>query len=190
MTKNEALLFFPFKEGEDILDLYEEYLFDYKNYFLSKFPIQKIFTAKAKKMNQMHEAFILLGGEINTPTTFQNIKYEHKENILECFNNYQKIKLDLKSKLYNCNNAMDINSCLKLLFQLEKAYAQNWSISTNLSNVEAIISKEPDPMSLLNAINEFNTLGGYTFNDLNTMKNISPELLINEAKRLSLTLKI
>ena len=61
MTKNEALLFFPLNGEVEIIDLYEEYLFEYKTYFLTKYPIEKVFSAKAKKMNQMHNAFILLG---------------------------------------------------------------------------------------------------------------------------------
>ena len=190
MNKNEALLFFPVTEGENIIDLYEEYLFEYKTYFLTKYPIEKVFRAKAKKMNQMHDAFVLLGGKINKSTSFPSLEYKQKENILECFNYYQTFKNNLKSTLNNCNNAIDINSLLQLLLQLEKAYAENWSISTNLTDIEVIISKEPDPMSLLKAIREFNALGGNTFKDLNTMKNISPDLLINEAKRLSLCRKL
>ena len=190
MTKNEALLFFPLKSEDEIIDLYEEYLFEYKNYFLSKYPIQKVFRAKAKKMNQMHEAFILLGGEINTSTTFPYLEYQQKENILECFNYYQKLKINLKSRLNKCNSAIEINNCIHQLIQLEKEYAENWSVLKNLPDNEVIISKEPDPMSILKAIKEFNKLGGNTFNDLNSMKNISPDLLINEAKRLSLYFKI
>ena len=190
MTKNEALLFFPVIEGEDITDLYDEYLFEYKNYFISKYPIEKVFIAKSKKMNQMHDAFILLGGEISKSTTFFNLEYQQKENILECFNYYQKLKIDLKSRINKTNNALEINNYIHQLIQLEKEFAENWSVLKNLPDNEIIISREPDPMSILKAIKEFNILGGYTFNDLNSMKNISPNLLINEAKRLSLYLKI
>ena len=35
MTKNEALLFFPVNEGEDIIELYDECLFEYKTYLCS-----------------------------------------------------------------------------------------------------------------------------------------------------------
>jgi hypothetical protein len=190
MTKNEALLFFPLKSEDEIIDLYEEYLFEYKTYFLTKYPIEKVFRAKAKKMNQMHEAFILLGGEINTSTTFPYLEYHQKENILECFNYYQKLKINLKSRLNKCNNAIEINNYIYQLIELDKEYAENWSVLKILPENEVIISKEPDPMLILKAIKEFNTLGGNTFNDLNSMKNISPDLLINEAKRLSLYLKI
>jgi hypothetical protein len=190
MRKNEALLFFPLIEGEEIMDLYEEYLFEYKNYFLSKYPIQKVFLAKARKMLQMHDAFIFLGGKTALSTDFDSLEYFQKENILECFNYYQKKKIDLKSNLNNSKNAIEINNSIFQLIQLEKVYAENWSAVTNLPDIEVIISKEPDPMSLLKTIKEFATLGGKTFNDLNSLRNISPDLLINEAKRLSLTLKI
>ncbi len=189
MTKNEALLFFHLNGEDEIIDLYEEYLFEYKTYFLTKYPIEKVFRAKAKKMNQMHDAFILLGGEIIKSTSFSNLEYQQKENILECFNYYQKLKIDLKSKLNKSNNAIEINNYIHQLIQLEKEYAENWSVLKKLPDYEVLISKEPDPMLILKAIKEFNTLGGNTFNDLNTMKNISPDLLINEAKRLSLYLK-
>ena len=189
MTKNEALLFFPVNEGEDIIELYDECLFEYKTYFLTKYPIEKVFRAKANKMNQMHDAFILLGGEISKSSTFPSLEYKQKENILECFNYYQTFKNNLKSRLNKCNNALEINICISQLIQLEKEYAENWSVSKILPDNEVIISKEPDPMLILNAIKEFNLLGGKTFNDLERMKNISPDLLINESKRLSLYLK-
>lgn len=190
MTKNEALLFFPINDGDEIIDLYEKYLFEYKNFFISKYPLEKVFNAKAKKMNQMHDAFTLLGGEIKTSTSFIALEYNQKDNILECFNDYQKTKFNIKTKLNNCTNAIEINYFISQLLQIENTYAKNWLVVKNLSEIDVIISKEPDPMSILNAIKEFNALGGTTFNDLNTMKNISPDLLINEAKRLSLTLKI
>jgi hypothetical protein len=137
----------------------------------------------------MHDAFILLGGEISKSTTFPSLEYKQKENILECFNYYQTFKNNLKSRLNKCNNALEINICISQLIQLEKEYAENWSVSKILPDNEVIISKEPDPMLILNAIKEFNLLGGKNFNDLNRMKNISPDLLINESKRLSLYLK-
>ena len=61
---------------------------------------------------------------------------------------------------------------------------------TDLPDTEIQISNEPDPMSLLSAINEFNTKGGTTFDDINSMRNICPNLLLIEAKRLSLSTKI
>lgn len=189
MTKNEALLFFPLISGDEIIDLYEEYLFEYKQFFLTKYPIEKVFLAKSLKMNKMHNAFIVLGGKTIKSTSISNLEYQQKENILECFNYYQNLKINLKCRLNKCNNAIAINDYIYQLIQLEKKYAENWSASIKISDDKVLISKEPDPMLILKAIREFNILGGKTFNDLKTMKNISPNLLINEAKRLSLYFK-
>ncbi len=191
MTNKEALLFFPLPKDEDIEDFYEELLFEYKQFFISKFPINKVFIAKEKKMLQMHEAYEFLGGEQND-REFLNyeIPLNLPSSIKECFEVYQQNRNLLKNKILKSSSYFEITSLINSLLELQRIYSLKWTIVSHLPDTEIQISNEPDPMALLLAIKEFNSKGGITFDDLNTKRNISPDLLLNEAKRLSLSTKI
>ena len=191
MTKKEALLFFPLPQDEDIEDFYEELLFEYKQFFISKFPINKVFIAKEKKMLQMHEAYLLLGGE-KKYRDFLNfeIPITLPPTIKECFEIYQQNRNLLKSKILKASTFYEITSFINCLLELQHIYNSKWINVSHLPDTEIQISNEPDPMTLILAIKDFNSKGGITFDDLNALRNISPNLLLNEAKRLSLSTKI
>lgn len=191
MTNKEALLFFPLPKDEDIEDFYEELLFEYKQFFISKFPINKVFIAKEKKMLQMQEAYEFLGGKQNGRDFFNyEIPLNLPSSIKECFEVYQQNRNLLKSKILKATSSYEITSFINSLLELQNIYSSKWSNVSHLPDTEIQISNESDPMALLLAIKEFNSKGGITFDDLNTKRNISPDLLLNEAKRLSLSTKI
>ena len=191
MNQKEALLFFPLKNEDEIEDLYEELLFEYKQFFITKFPIKKVFSAKQKKMLQMHDAYLLLGGNSSTlHLSDSNKEINFSNTIRECFQNYQSERNSLKNNILKSSNCNEISFFLDKLFLLQENYTLNWLKVTDLPDTEIQISNEPDPMSLLSAINEFNTKGGTTFDEINSMRNICPNLLLIEAKRLSLSTKI
>lgn len=191
MTVKEALLFFPHNQEDDLLDLYEERLFEYKQFFISKPPIEKVFLAKEKKMMQMHDAFILFqGDEINKIEEIQKNTYAFSENILESFNYYQRIKNQIKNAITNSKSAIELSIYSMELIFIHYSYSEKWIILDDLNKQNILISIEPDPMYILKSILEFNSKGGFLFEDLNTKRNILPEMLINEAKRLSLCRKL
>lgn len=191
MTKEEAILFFPYSEEDDLLDLYDERFFEYKQFFLSKTPIRKVFLAKEKKMQQMYASYLFLSGQTDTQQEeIQFSKYTFTTSILETFNLYQQYRNELKNKILQSNSVIELSATIYNLLQLQTAYYENWSPVEFLEKETITISKEIDPMQLLFAIQEFNKLGGFTFEDLNSKRNISPIMLINEAKRLSLCRKL
>ncbi len=191
MTVKEALLFFPHNQEDDLLDLYEERLFEYKQFFISKPPIEKVFLAKEKKMMQMHDAFILFqGDEINKIEEIKKNTYAFSENILESFNYYQRIKNQIKNAITNSKSAIELSIYSMELIFIHYSYSEKWIILDDLNKQNILISIEPDPMNILKSILEFNSKGGFLFEDLNTKRNILPEMLINEAKRLSLCRKL
>lgn len=191
MTVKEALLFFPHNQEDDLLDLYEERLFEYKQFFISKPLIEKVFLAKEKKMMQMHDAFILFqGDEINKIEEIQKNTYAFSENILESFNYYQRIKNQIKNAITNSKSAIELSIYSMELIFIHYSYSEKWIILDDLNKQNILISIEPDPMNILKSILEFNSKGGFLFEDLNTKRNILPEMLINEAKRLSLCRKL
>jgi hypothetical protein len=190
MNNKEALLFFPLKENDDIEELYEDLLFEYKQFFITKFPLKKVFEAKEKKMIQMQTAYSFLGGKHSEDLEERNDKsYHFPTEIKECFINYQQERNILKNNILRATSAFEICEQIKLLINLQNSYSEKWTVVSNLPDIDIQISIEPDPMSLLKAINEFNLNGGTTFEELNSKGNIAPDLLLKEAKRLYLSTK-
>jgi hypothetical protein len=190
MTNKEALLFFPLNNEDEIEDLYEELLFEYKQFFINKFPLKKVFEAKEKKMLQMQKAYIHLGGEHSVfLSDFIVTNYNFPFSIKESFQLYQKERNILKNNILKSISTIELSFFIHKLLNLQESYTKKWLIVSNLPDTEIQISNEPDPMSLLLAINEFNSKGGITFDELNSKRNILPDLILNEAKRLSLSTK-
>jgi hypothetical protein len=191
MTKKEAFLFFSHTEEDDLYDLYEERLFEYKTFYLTKFPIEKVFLAKEKKMLQMHEAFtIIIEKELPFKKPFFDTIDLTSETILETFNSFQKNKNQLKNQISKSQSALELSKITRKLLETQKTFCDKWKIDGSFEEEKIIYSIEPDPMTTLNSIIEFNSKGGFTFEDLNSKRNILPEMLFNEAKRLSLCRKI
>jgi hypothetical protein len=190
MTQKEALLFFPLTNEAEIEDLYEDLLFEYKQFFINKFPLKKVFEAKEKKMLQMQKAYILLGGKNSAfLSNFIDTNYNFPFSIKESFQLYQKERNILKNNILKSISTIELSFFIHKLLNLQESYTEKWLIVSNLPDTEIQITNEPDPMSLLNAINEFNSKGGITFDELNSKRNILPDLILNEAKRLSLSIK-
>ena len=191
MMKEEAFLFFPHSEDEDIANLYEQRVFEYKQFVLSSPPFRKVFLAKEKKMKQMHAAYSFFSGQHELQQTKSiDASYSISDSILETFNYYQQNLNLLKNKISQSTTVPELSALIHELLQLRSSYYHNWTIKEDFIEKEIAISKEIDPMELLLAIQEFNKLGGFTFDDLNSKRNISPILLIHEAKRLSLCRKL
>ena len=191
MTRGEAAIFFPHNAEDDLYDLYEERLFEYKKFFITNFPIKKVFLAKEKKMLQMHEAYVLINLSshevIETPFF---LKKDSSALLLETFNTFQNKKNELKNKISNATNAIEVSNAILLLLEVQTNYIEKWILDGDFNTENIKYSKEPDPMEVLKSIVEFNKLGGFSFEDLNSKRNILPELLWNEAKRLSLCRKL
>ena len=182
MTTNEAsAILGPY---DDLQDAFELQLFEFKKQLIALAPIQKLIAPKLKKIKQLQEAFLLLGGEMDeiSISTFELVS--PSENILESFIAYQDVRNNFKKLLSQSNSYEEIANFCQYLVAYEKMYASCW-FSNSLDTSE-IVSKEPDPMEVLHAIRTYNTNGGFTFTDLSQNKNNPPEVLIKERNRLSL----
>ena len=182
MTTNEAsAILGPY---DDLQDAFELQLFEFKKQLIALAPIEKLIAPKLKKIKQLQEAFLLLGGEIDeiSISTFELVS--PSENILESFKAYQDFRNNFKKLLSQSNSHEEIANFCQYLVAYEKMYASCWF--TDEVNSSEIVSKEPDPMEVLKAIREYNENGGFTFEDLMFDKNNPPEVLIKERNRLSL----
>lgn len=189
MTKTEASIFFSAQEGDDLHDLFEERLFDFKRFFISNAPLKKVFDSKAQKLKQIHQAYLILSDstEIQQEDSVTNFDFNFSNNILEAFGQKEKIKGQLKNDILKSENVNTILFYAYKLIELQESYNQNWNtIIFTEEPIDVPISKEPDPMELLQAIQEFNKIGGVNYSDMNTLRELVPDTLMKEAKRLYL----
>jgi hypothetical protein len=187
MTENELKIFFPFNENDDLDDLFEERLFEFKQFFIQKTIIPKVFEAKINKLLKIEQAYNIIKNNHQQKFSI-TIKVENsfdiEQNILTVFNRYQIQKNDIKSKLQQSQSTVEIIQNVRALILLNKFYLDKW-VDVPTDN-EIVISRETDPMELLKAIKEFNLKGGVNFVDISEKINICPDILIFESKRLSL----
>lgn len=191
MTKTEALQEFQLDGAfgkDDLIDLYEEKIFEFKQYFLSKTPIFKLFESKISKLEKIGNAYSLL---TNSNVEFNETKLEFNDSQAEILANYlhfQEEKNRIKTKISNSENAFELVSWVKNLLKLEKMNAQHWFSEIEI-DANILVSKEPNPMEILEGIKIFNQNGGTNFDQLKKLENNPPEILIQEMKRLSLLFK-
>lgn len=191
MTKTEALHEFQLDNAfdeDDLIDLYEEKIFEFKQYFLSKTPIFKLFESKLYKLEKIGNAYILL---TNSNVEFTETKLEFNGSQAEILANYlhfQEEKNRIKTKISNSENAFELVSWVKNLLELEKMNAQQWFSEIEI-DANILVSKEPNPMEILEGIKIYQQNGGFNFDQLKKLENNPPEILIQEMKRLSLLFK-
>jgi hypothetical protein len=195
MTKSEALLFFPFDESEEeIEEVYENLLFEYKLFFQSKVPIRKVFSSKIQKLKKMHAAFLVLGGHVESSSLELDLKLKNG-SMLDVFNQYQRLRNSIKVQLLSVENAVELEKTVKQYLLLEEVYRNYWP-QIELDGGEQIsISVEPDSMSLLKALKELEGEQICDFSQLNSkstekIENNSLNIILMETKRLSLLRKM
>ncbi len=195
MTKSEALLFFPFDESEEeIEEVYESLLFEYKLFFQSKVPIRKVFNSKIQKLKKMHEAFLVLGGQIESAIFELDLKLTNG-SMLDLFNQYQRLRNSIKVQLLSVENAVELEKIVNHYLLLEEMYRDYWP-QIELDGEEQIsVSVEPDSMSLLKALKELEGEQICDFSQLHSksaekIENNSLNIILMEAKRLSLLRKM
>lgn len=188
MTVNEANVFFPHEEHDDLFDLFEDRFFEYKQFFLAKTPIRKVFESKLDKLMQMNQAFYFLTEQtINNSDVTELKNIEFSDVVLEAFNQWEIEKGNCKKEIMLSDDAYSLRkSVVNYLFIVDK-YREKWTTDKEIDLDVPQLSKDEDPMEVLFAIKEFNTQGGKVFNDI--LKMNSNSFLLKEMKRLSLLSK-
>ena len=188
MTLSEAQIYFPLisneLDEEDILDIYDQRLFEFKQFFLSKVIVKKVFLAKLDKLKKFEEAFCLIVRQSFIVKQFQPQKITFTDNVLSSFELFEQKKSELKKRIASSENGTILYDLVLNLIQLNDDYAKNWCIGSSLEIAIEGLSKEPDSMELLQAIRVFEQQGGSTYLDILTQKNNLT--LMKEMKRVSL----
>lgn len=164
-------------------DAIDEILFVQKNYFLTKLAVAKLFEPKIKLLNQLEEVAeaFSLKNELNK----KGFLWEENDELLPAYHFYYRLRNQLKQKLLQSPFSGEVAYYAELMCQYQKQYAAQWNVvNSDFTNV--LVSQEPDPMLLLEALRQYQNNGGNSFAQLADKQNNPPEILLNEQKRLSL----
>lgn len=187
MESSEAKLYLPCTDDESLEDVYDQKLFEWKNFFVNRFPIPKLFDKKIEQLKRLQEAYSDLGGSAVIGTIEPETATVFSKNLKESFLKYSEERYALKMRLFTAGSAHELTSLIQALLKLTAAYAAVWENKVlDVSGV--VVSKEPDPMDLLQALNDAESLGVQTVDQVKTLP--ADHLVLNEAKRLSLWVKM
>ncbi len=189
MTESEARLYLPFSDEDDLDEIFEEKLFEQKQFFLPRMPVSKVISSRLDKMQKIEDAFRYFGGEVEPfhPNEIQLQPYA-SENIKEVFSLHELNKNTIKLQLNRALSVEEMRFFLKQWIEITMTYAKKWKLNVISPDAGVKVSNEPDAMFLLDEITKFEQLGFSTFDDLQHLLTDSPLML--EANRLSLWLKL
>lgn len=187
MAISNPLVLLPVNDDNSLQDLYDEKLFEFKQFFSRQLPTTKLFYAKLKKLKQITEAYLELGGEEvfmrGVSVAYQQYNSPDVKSVISIFqsqNNALKLKMNL-SQSYD-----EIEQTAFQMIDNYKRYAECWPLIDIPENQRIKISEELDEMSLLEALSIFNNEDMTSFEEFNLLS--VDNVLYKEAIRLSLWL--
>lgn len=190
MTPKEAALFLKLEDLDDVQDRWEEELFDIKRFFLISTPIPKVFISKLTRLKKYLEAYeVLSGNEIPEATEYmKNEEVSFSDDVELAFHELHKQRTRFKQLIHATDNPYTIECIVKEWLSIEGDYLLKWKFSESKAlEVEVVLSKEPDPMELLEAIKQWKSSADLsTFQQLHTDFSFLPKKLKIEVKRLTL----
>jgi ribosomal silencing factor RsfS len=195
MTKEQADLFFPYSPDDDLEDLWEQRLFEQKQFFLTRPPIRMVWMSRIKKLEKQFQAFLVLTEQEKTEDIVPiQIKNEliFSEYFVAAFHQFHKQRNSYKSELLQAQSYNALVELIERWLSTELEYAKYWIVEESKNNdIEAIRSKEPDPMELLKVLKEAAVLiDSPLIEVLKENYNILPENVKKEVKRLTLLTKV
>ena len=189
MKKADALLYLNIEEGLDPEEAYENQLFSFKQFFLSNVPTTKTCSAKRKRLEKIHQAYIFLSGaeDIFDCKKPELISYNSNE-VARAFRTYQENNNRIKLKISSSRNAKCLGDYAEFLIENLSLYAKHWELDLKGTDEHVLVTKEPDAVEMLKAINAFNDEGYKTFDEIEKLD--AGNCVYRESIRLSLWLKM
>ncbi len=193
MTEKEALLFFPHDPNDDLDDLWEERLFEQKQFFLTRPPIAKVFQARLNKLEKQYKAYLFLSGELDKVKIMNHpeVLYSFPNDVIETFNAYHSSRNIFKHEVLKSSDFNSLRKVIDAWMTLENTYAAQWFYSeSKQDDIDVVQSKEPDPMVILEKLKKARMDKNIkTFDNLQKHFNVLDEVIRKEVKRLTLLKK-
>jgi hypothetical protein len=182
MTEAEARIFLGYEPEDELEDVIEDKMFEFKQFFLSKPIIWSTFKARLDKLAKIKEAIACLGEDelhsaVNLPV------FHSTENIVDAFQSFQQVRNACFLAINRATTCQELEMIIDSLLTSHTTYASLWPDVAFVSST-VILSKEPDPMDLLSGIKSVNLSGIVTFADLAEKLTDQSACVAEESKRL------
>ena len=181
ISEEEAFQILNIENQDDALDAFEDALFEIKQFYITRTPVRKLWEAKYRKLRRLEEA-IAVFEEISVDRIQFELKEMDLQNLRSSVNSYYQQRGELNRAISLVNSVEGLIQLSQSQLDLVKSYASLWT-KVDVSDVttEVLLSKEPDPMDVLKAIEV------ESFEEINGLSSDHP--LRIEAKRLQLWLE-
>ncbi len=187
MDHSLALTLFSLSNGEHPQDKYDEEIFRFKQFFVSKPIVPKLFLKKINEMMLMHKAAVFLYAdvEIGELSEKESFDPEFCGNWKSDYNLLQLMRTRFKQKVMSATDAPTIEQVVIEWLENEIQYIKDYSAVFKGEEFQSVIvSKEPDPMVLLAEMDALKV--DDSIQNLTLCRKELSELLQNELKRLNL----
>lgn len=176
---------FTLEELQAIRAGIKEEVFEIKQFIISKAPIYKLYSSRIARISELAQIQKdLFPNDVIQPTVSPEIKSFEGNELRSIFNTYFSNKNVLKQKFFAAKSLDEMADLMEKMCQNEKTFADLFVIPSMEEG--KIVSKELDPMDILNSIGEAEEKGICTIEDVKNAVNELPYILNGEIKRLLL----
>jgi hypothetical protein len=183
-------LFFPYNDGDDLEDLYEELLFEDKQFFTNIAVVPSVLRARLEKIKKREEAYRRITGSLSSGKSIElNLLNENSFDLLQNYSSFQQDRSIIMQHLFHASDCNQLVEIINQFIDRYLCYLKSWKLEDLGETNEILISKELDPSELFKALKAFSEAGGKKGKDIQSLFFDGKSLLNNEAKRLSLLLQ-
>lgn len=185
MQEEEEYYEFTLDELKEIKEGIREEIFEIKQFIIGKAPIFKLYSSRIKRVEELSAIQKdLFPQDVISPKEQKPILPYEGNDLLSLFNVYFGNKNQLKQQFSASKSLDELSLLMNEMCQNEKTFACLFQLPEMEEG--KIVSKELDPMDILQSVKEAAENGIRTLDDVQNKRNELPYILNGEIKRLLL----
>ncbi len=185
MTIDEAQLYLPVEDLDELDDVYDVKLHELRNFFLSQVPVRSVFESKIKRMQKMQEAYQVLAGEVINDT-FEEIEllpYD-QTNVFDLTVAWQQNLSLLRFEVAVSESFPELEVVAGQLLENMRAYAACWNEDFGDVPEDIRMTRPEDEVELLVELERLSKMSDLQMKDVASLD--ADNIVRREAIRLSL----
>ncbi|MGB0915183.1 MAG: hypothetical protein ACPGVI_03880, partial [Crocinitomicaceae bacterium] len=96
MNREDALLYFPYEEEDDLNDLFEERLFEFKQKLMTIAPSRKLFDIHLSRFSKISDAYLYLSDTVDSNDVVEFSLIHFEDELAIAWKAYNESKNQLK----------------------------------------------------------------------------------------------
>jgi hypothetical protein len=189
MDKEEALLHLPLDQHDDLEDIYDERLYDLRQFFILNVPTSKVFNAKIVLLEKIQSAYAVLGGGTkNAPVSKVEMLDYSTDVVRDLVRIFHENSSKLKTSAIGASTVPELISVANRMLENMRSYASCWKLELPVSALGIKITQPSDSVELLIELERLNKSGFSKTGEISQLN--SESLVYKEAIRLSLWNKL